>query len=85
METKGKKSSMEYFKAAFLGALLLIFVMYLLKIVGLTGNPGFVNIYHALFGTHILVLDHIIAALLFAISGEIWGGACSASFPIQMH
>jgi len=73
METNGKKSSLEYFKAAFLGALLLIFVMYLLEIWGLTGNPGFVHIYHVLFGAHILVVDHIIAALLFAISGGIWG------------
>jgi len=73
MEGRPKKSTVKYFKAAFYGALILILIMYLLKTVGAAGNPGFVNIYHAVFGTHIVLADHILAALLFAISGGIWG------------
>jgi len=73
METTSRKSLFEYFKAAFLGALILITIMYLLMITGLAGNPGFVNIYHAILGEYMPVLDHFLAALLFAISGGIWG------------
>lgn len=73
MEAYTTKSTLEYFKAAFYGGLLLILIMYLLKLIGTAGNPGFVNIYHAVFGTHIVLVDHILAALLFAISGGIWG------------
>jgi hypothetical protein len=71
MNTKTSVST--YFSAGFLGALILIGTMYLMKAIGLAGNPGFVNIYHATFGEYIPVLDHVLAALLFAISGGIWG------------
>jgi len=71
METQ--KSFFEYFKAAIYGALILIVIMYLMMITGISGDPGFVNIYHVVFGKHIPVLDNILAALLFAISGGIWG------------
>lgn len=73
MEKQTRKPSYEYFKAAFYGALILIAIMYVMMVTGIAGNPGFVNIFHAIFGTHILLVDHIIAALLFAVSGGIWG------------
>ena len=68
-----RKSVRIYFFAAFYGALILIGIMYLLKITGLAGSPGFVTIYHAIFGEYVPVVDHLIAAFLFAISGGIWG------------
>lgn len=73
MDTQPRKPFYDYFKGAFYGALILILIMYLMKVTGMAGNPGFVNIYHSVFGTHIFLLDHILAALLFAISGGIWG------------
>ncbi|SMO64808.1 hypothetical protein [Fodinibius sediminis] len=69
----GKASVSTYFAGAVYGAFILIVLMYLLKVLGLAGNPGFVNTYHAVFGEHFLLLDHFTAALLFAISGGIWG------------
>ena len=55
-----------------LGALLLVIIMYIMKAGGM-GNPGFVNMYHGTFGEHSPVADQLIAAILFIISGGIWG------------
>jgi hypothetical protein len=59
------------FIAGCLGAVILVVVMYILMVVGM-GNPGFVQMYRSTFGTH-PPTDHLIAALLFIISGGIWG------------
>lgn len=67
------RKAIERFWAGFLGSLILIAVMYLMEIFRLTGNPGFVAIYHAVFGNHYFLIDNLMAALLFAISGGIWG------------
>ena len=70
---ESKKSPLQYFIGACYGALILVALMYILMAAGLAGNPGFVNTYHATFGQHIPLLDHLLAAILFVLSGGIWG------------
>lgn len=54
-----------------IGAIVLVIIMYIMKAGGM-GDPGFVGIYHATFGSN-PPADEIIAAILFIISGGIWG------------
>jgi len=54
-----------------LGAIVLIIIMYIMKAAGM-GNPGFVTMYRSTIGSNPPV-DEIIAAILFIISGGIWG------------
>jgi hypothetical protein len=59
------------FAAGTLGAAILVVIMYITKAMGM-GNPGFVEMYRAEFGASSMA-DHFIAAILFLISGGIWG------------
>jgi len=59
------------FIAGALGAVILVVIMYIMKAAGM-GDPGFVGMYQATFGPN-PPADQIIAALLFIISGGIWG------------
>lgn len=59
------------FIAGFLGAVILVIIMFTLKATGFE-DPGFVGMYRSTFGAH-PPLDQVIAALLFSISGGIWG------------
>ncbi|MEO5908716.1 MAG: hypothetical protein ABIR50_09070 [Ginsengibacter sp.] len=54
-----------------LGAIVLVIIMYIMKAAGM-GDPGFVGTYRATIGSN-PPADQIIAALLFIISGGIWG------------
>lgn len=54
-----------------LGAIILVVVMYIMQAAGM-GAPAFVNMYHAMFGVN-PPIDQIIAAIIFIISGGIWG------------
>jgi hypothetical protein len=54
-----------------IGALILIVVMYILQLAGM-GQPAFVGMYRAVFGSQPPV-DHIIAGILFLLSGGLWG------------
>ncbi len=65
------KRSMVGCTAGVLGAIILVTVMYIMKILGL-GDPGFVGIYRSTFGAN-APQDHFLAAILFMISGGIWG------------
>lgn len=61
------------FVAGCLGAILLVVVMYVLKAAG-QGGPGFVDMYKSAFvASPEPPLDHIIAAVLFILSGGVWG------------
>ena len=60
------------FVAGMIGAVILIVVMYLMRVAGLGGAPGFVGIYRAMFGPRPLV-EHILGAAGFALAGGIWG------------
>lgn len=56
-----------------LGAILLVVLMYVLKAAG-EGEPGFVDMYKSAFvASPEPPLDHIIAAVLFILSGGMWG------------
>lgn len=55
-----------------LGAIVLAIIMYIMKAGGM-GDPAFVGMYHGAFGEHSPVADQVIAAILFVISGGIWG------------
>lgn len=59
------------FIAGALGAVVLTVVMYILKAAGM-GDPAFVGMYRSLFDAN-PPADQIIAAVLFIISGGIWG------------
>lgn len=59
------------FIAGCLGAIILGIIMYILMAAGM-GDPAFVKMYHGTFGVH-SAADHVIAAILFIISGGIWG------------
>lgn len=59
------------FIAGCLGAVILVIIMYIMKAMD-KGEPGFVGMYRAVFGNSGSA-DEIIAALLFIISGGIWG------------
>ncbi len=61
------------FIAGFLGAIILIAIMFLLEWLKIAGKPGFVGIYNHTFGAHNPVYSIPIAAFLFAVSGGIWG------------
>ena len=54
-----------------LGAIILVAIMYIMKAAGM-GDPAFVSMYHAAIGSN-PPTDQIIAAILFIISGGIWG------------
>jgi|SRR6185312_6002272 len=58
------------FMGGCLGAIVLTIIMYILKAAGM-GEPGFVAMYRAAIGSH--PADELIAAILFIISGGIWG------------
>ncbi|MEO5650645.1 MAG: hypothetical protein ABIR03_12075 [Ginsengibacter sp.] len=58
-----------------LGAIILVIIMYIMKGAGL-GNPGFLDMYQAKFGTR-SGADEFLAAILFIISGGIWGAVFS--------
>ena len=60
------------FIAGFWGAVVLIIVMYVFEWLGWIGEPGFVGIYRSFFKSD-SIISQIIAAVLFAISGGIWG------------
>lgn len=48
--------------------------MYILQAVGLSGNPGFVTVYNKTFiASPTPPLDAIVAAVLFVLSGGVWG------------
>lgn len=53
-----------------IGAVALAIITYLMQVAG-KGQPPFVSLYHATIGTH--PGDQIVAAILFIISGGIWG------------
>lgn len=59
------------FIAGCLGAIILGIIMYILMAAGM-GEPAFVKMYHGTFGVH-SAADQVIAAILFIISGGIWG------------
>ncbi len=59
------------FIAGALGAVILVIVMYIMKVAGM-GEPGFVGMYRAQFGSN-PPADQFIAAILFIIAGGIWG------------
>lgn len=65
------KKLLKGFLAGALGAVILIIVMYILKVIGM-GDPAFVGMYQAAFGPN-PPADQFIAALIFIISGGIWG------------
>ena len=54
------------------GAVVLIIVMYVFQALGWIGEPGFVGIYRSLFHSD-NISAQVLAAVLFAISGGIWG------------
>lgn len=62
---------MQGFIAGCLGAIILVVIMYIMKAAGM-GDPAFISMYHGMFGEN-PPTDQIIAALLFIISGGIWG------------
>lgn len=45
--------------------------MYIMQAAGM-GAPGFVKMYHAMFGAN-PPIDHILAIVIFVVSGGIWG------------
>lgn len=59
------------FTGGVLGALALVLVMYAMDFAGFD-RPAFVEMYQAVFGAN-PPMDHIISAILFLISGGIWG------------
>lgn len=59
------------FVAGALGAVVLAVIMYIMKGAGM-GEPGFVNMYNAAFNSN-PPTNHIFGALIFIISGGIWG------------
>lgn len=61
------------FKAGFIGALILILIMFILQAVHISGRPGFVEIYEFTFHVQAGTPGVFAAALLFALSGGIWG------------
>ncbi|MDT0630819.1 hypothetical protein RQM47_12030 [Rubrivirga sp. S365] len=60
------------FVAGALGALVLAALVYAQWAAGWGGAPGFVGTYRTAFGTH-GALDHVLGAVLFALSGGVWG------------
>lgn len=54
-----------------IGAIILVVVMYIMQAAGMA-EPGFVGMYRAVFEAN-PPIDHVIAAILFIISGGIWG------------
>lgn len=59
------------FIAGAIGAVILVVIMYIMQAMGM-GQPGFVAMYHGAFGEDAAGGD-IAAALIFIISGGIWG------------
>ncbi len=60
------------FAAGFIGAFVLMAIMFVMQALKLSGPPGFVGIYRSVFGSG-ASLDYVMASILFAISGGIWG------------
>lgn len=61
------------FVAGCLGAIILVVIMYILEAAG-QGAPAFVGIYNDVFiNSPTPPGDHIIAAILFVLSGGVWG------------
>ena len=54
-----------------IGAIILVVIMYILQALGM-GEPGFIGMYRGMFGEN-PPADQFIAAILFIISGGIWG------------
>ena len=65
------------FTAGATGAFLLVVIFYLMQAAGLSGAPGFVANYRAVFGAN-PNLEHFLGAILFAVSGGIWGAIYAA-------
>jgi hypothetical protein len=62
------------FIAGFLGAIILIAVMYLLQLAQLSGEPGFVGIGKTVLGSGLApALLNILSAGGFALAGGVWG------------
>jgi hypothetical protein len=66
-----KSSLTRGFTGGCIGAIVLVIIMYIIKAAGM-GTPGFVGMYRATFGSN-PPGDEFIAAILFIISGGIWG------------
>lgn len=60
------------FIAGAVGAIILVAIMYIMKATGIGEDPAFISIYRGTFGAK-PPTDQVIAALLFVISGGIWG------------
>lgn len=60
------------FIAGAIGAIILAVIMYIMKAAGM-GEPGFVQMYQGAFGGPNPPTDQILGAILFIISGGIWG------------
>jgi hypothetical protein len=60
------------FNAGVFGAVILVSVMVLMQVLGL-GEPGFVGTYETTIGIGGPSLSWIVAAVLFVVSGGIWG------------
>lgn len=66
------------FIAGFLGALILIAIMYAMKLAQM-GDPGFVGIGKTVLGDNLSpVILNVLSALGFAVAGGIWGAIFSA-------
>jgi hypothetical protein len=65
------------FAAGATGAFLLVVIFYLMQTARLSGPPGFVGNYRAVFGAN-PNLEHFLGAILFAVSGGIWGAIYAA-------
>lgn len=63
--------------AGTLGAVILIVIMYLMELTGLGGPPAFVDMYESVFGGTGPGAEFI-AAVLFALSGGVWGAIFGA-------
>lgn len=72
-----KNSLSTGFIAGSIGAVLLVIIMYVMKATGLGADPAFVSMYRGMFGENPPV-DQVIAAILFIISGGIWGAVFTA-------
>ncbi|HET6567451.1 MAG TPA: hypothetical protein VFG50_05760, partial [Rhodothermales bacterium] len=60
------------FVAGVLGAVILIILFGILQLAGM-GAPSFVKVYQATFGAQDVTVAWIVGAILFALSGGIWG------------
>ncbi len=63
----------DYFESGFVGALLLVGIMYLLYFWGYAGEPGYIDVYYTVTREISPIFDQIMAAILFALAGGVWG------------